>query len=244
METKDTSNQKPVYVQEVVAHQNKDEINLVDLALVVVRRKILVLVIISITLVAGLITAKYNSEAISHNYSTTIKIGSVGSHVVTNQIIPLESPETLLGKIKHNFIPQVLNEYDGSYEIAANIPKNSHLIFLQVASKNEKDLIPIELLNKITQKVEQDHNKIFTSIKNRLDASLKKVDVDDYIGQLATLQQTYVVSEPIKSVTSTSKFSNKTIILIALFAGIFLAVFAAFFADFWCKVTDKISEEN
>jgi len=154
---------------------------------------------------------------------------------------PLETPETLLVKINHSFIPLALNEFQVPISIKASVPKKSEVVLLTATAQDSDDKTPIELLNRLAQIIEQDQNKIYASIKNNLASNLKPVSLEAFAAQTASLQKTYTVSAPIKSAAD-SKPGNKLILAISLFAGVFLGIFAAFFAEFWAKVREAQKE--
>ena len=222
---------RPAFTKEPPAYIAHDEISLVDITLVLLRRKALIAIVLGLSIIVGILATTLTSNRLS--YTTTIKIGT---HIIDNKVVPLETPETLLVKINHSFIPQVLNEFPTPVSINASVPKKSEVILLTAtAAQDSDDKTPIVLLNRLAKIIEQDQNKIFASIKDNLTNHLKPVSLEAFATQTASLQKTYRVSAPIKSSAASSP-SNKVILAISLFAGVFLGVFAAFCAEFWTKV--------
>lgn len=232
LENNNLAELRPAFTREAPTYTAHDEISLVDLTLVLLRRKMLIAIVLGLSIIVGIIATTLASNHSS--YTTTIKIGT---QIIDNEVEPLETPETLLVKINHSFIPQVLNESQKTYSIKASVPRKSDMILLQISTPISDDEIAVKLLNNLAQKIEQDQNKIYKSIKSNLAANLKPVSIKAFANQTASLQKTYIVSEPVNS-GSGSIISTKVIMITSLFAGLLLGVFTAFFAEFWAKVRE------
>ncbi len=100
-----------------------DEISLVELWLVLVKRWKIVCIIFSLSLTLGVIIAL--STPIKFLFSTTVELAQVNSKLV-------ESIGSVLAKLKHSHIPQVLGtEKDGElFEVEANNPRGSKMLVL------------------------------------------------------------------------------------------------------------------
>lgn len=252
---------KPLYIHDARYSAN-DEITLVDLAMVLVRHKRMIAVITTFIIAIGVTAALFIPK--SYSFSTSIE---TGSQIINGTIIPFESPETLLAKMQHVFIPQILNEQRQSnpedkkkYKIKASIPKSSVIIVLEIkGSKDEADLMTA-LLQKITRQAIQDHQRIYDAVKKNLVAlneqaktellaldqnkdnveekmHLLKGRIEILESQLANLRNTREILPPMKSIEPTGT-SKKLIVIISAFAGIFLGVISAFLADFSSKVRE------
>ena len=258
---------KPVYIHEA-SYSTEDDISLLDLALVLVKRKKLISLIFTGFIVLGIAAALLTPK--KYNYSISLEIGS---NIISGSIKPFESPETLLAKIQHVFIPQALNEQRQTspedktkYKITASIPKSSAIIVLEVkGTEDEADFLK-SLLQRITQKAIFDHSRIYNSIRDNVASRLKQTTTelemlkktDDnetevatqqnlielYSSQLANLRETREILPAMKSTEPTGT-SRKLIVIIAAFAGISLGVFSAFFAEFIATVreTGKQNED-
>jgi uncharacterized protein involved in exopolysaccharide biosynthesis len=220
-------------------------------------------VIISLGVIAALSTPK------SYTFTTSIEIGS---QIIGGTIKHFESPETLLAKTQHVFIPQVLNEQRQTnpenkdrYKITASIPKSSVIIVLEIKGTEDKAEILKSLLQNITQKAIIDHNRIYDSVRKNIASrltqatselqTLKKSNdneteittlqnlVETYSSQLANLRKTREILPPMKSIEPTGT-SRKLIVIIAAFAGVFLGVFSAFFAEFIAKIKEKTQADS
>ena len=256
---------KPVYIHEA-NYSADDEISLIDLAMVLVNRKKLIGLIFIGCIVLGIAAALLIPKI--YTYSTSIEIGS---QIISGTISPFESPETLLAKMQHVFIPQALNEQRQTnpedkkiYKITASIPKSSIIIVLEIkGAENGTDLLK-SLLQNITQKAILDHSRIYDSVRKNITSRLKqatselqilkKTDdneteittqqrlIEVYSSQLANLRETREILPAMKSIEPTGT-SRRLIVIVAAFAGVFLGVFSAFFAEFIAKVRET-SKQN
>ena len=265
MKNNDLQEIKPVYVREA-SYSTEDEISLIDLAMVLVKRKKLISLIFTGFIVLGIAAALLIPK--KYTYSTSIEIGS---QIINEAIKPFESPETLLAKIQHVFIPHELNEQRQTnpedvkkYKITASIPKNSVIIVLEVkGNEDEADLLT-GILQNISQQAIFDHSRIYNSVRKNIASRLnqtttelemlKKTEgnktevatqqnlIELYSSQLANLRETRDILPAMKSLEPTGT-SRKLIVIITAFAGVFLAVFSAFFAEFVAKVREA-SRQN
>jgi LPS O-antigen subunit length determinant protein (WzzB/FepE family) len=256
---------KPIYIHES-SYSTEDEINLLNLAIMLVRRKKMVLAITIFISAAGIILALMTPK--SYTFSTSIEIGS---QIIEDSIEPFESPETLLAKIQHVFIPQTLRkqrqanpENKGEYKITIDIPKDSVIITLKVKGTEENADLMINILHKITQQAVLDHSRIYNAIKknvtsqinlatDEVEALRKSNDkaelvnqqniIEAYRSQITNLRMTREISPPMKSLEPTG-FNQKLIIVLSIFLGLFIAVLSVFFAEFASKVRMTIKENK
>lgn len=245
------------------AHQvnfsTNDEINLTDLALILIRRKTLVLIIFISVLVASIIFSVLTPRA--YTYSTTIE---VGSQIINGSLKPLESAHTLVAKIEYNYIPLILNQLKQSdsknktiYRVKSSVLKSSNIALLEIKGTEAESETLIAILEKASQQAVQDHTRIYQSIKSSLEAQLKQRTADlkflkksnnnetEIISnrahiealslQLANLRNTKQIQTPIRSIEPTS-ISKTLTIIISAFAGILLGIFIAFVTEFVVKI--------
>ena len=266
MKNNDLQDLKPVYIHET-SYSTENEISLIDLAMVLVNRKKLIIQIFTVFVILGIAAALLIPK--KYSYSTSIEIGS---QIIDGSVKSFESPQTLLAKLQHNFIPQTLNEHqlsnpadENKYKIKASVPKNSDIIVLEVkGTKKQADLMK-SLLISTTQQAVLDHSRIFDSVKrnllsqielantkltnlgsgtnNRAEKTSLQSSIEGYSSQLANLRNTREILPPMKSLEA-SGTNRKLIVIIAAFAGLFIAVFAAFFAEFVVKVKEQIKARN
>ncbi len=162
---------QPMVIQDprlVPAYYQEDEISLVDLWLILARRKRLMLFILSIFVIGGAVTAWLSPR--TYTYSTPVEIARNGDAL-------LDAPETALAKLQQSYIPAVLTEnsrQDGSEaEIQASIPKNSALIVLQSEGRREDEAQVRRLHEKVVALLAADHNRVLQQLRDSLDAQLQ-----------------------------------------------------------------------
>ena len=261
MKNKDLQELKPVYIHEIT-NTSDDNISLIDLAIILIKRKILISVIFILFVILGITAALQVTQKFT--YSTSIEIGS---QVFSGSVQSFESPQTLLAKLEHSFIPQVLIEYqqhnpgsEKKYKIKASAPKESNIVILEIDGNEEQFEKINKLLHNVSQKVLLDHSRIYESVKvnlltqievteNKLSnikngaenlaekASLESSIKSSY-AQLAMLNNTRVILPPMKSLEPIGS-GRLIIVIIASVSGLFIGVFTAFFAEFAAKVKER-----
>lgn len=266
MKNNDLQQLKPIYIHDF-NHASDDEISLVNLMAALLRRKLLIVTIVIITLSSGLAFALLTPRT----YTSSVII-EVGTQLIDGSIQTFERPAALLAKLQYSYIPQVLSEHrqsnpddKGKYKIKSSVPKGSNIILTESNGNEDQTDTLNNLLQVISQKAIQDHTHIFESIKKDLESRLEQAniklellknrdgddtEVSNVLGnieslktQVSNLRNTRIVLQPMKSLEPTGT-SRKVIVIISLFAGIGIGVFAAFFADFWLKVQGRINEEG
>ena len=97
--------QVPVKIPEYIYPE--DEINLMDLWLILVKHKKVFWSIFSAIVILGLIVALI----IPRKYSITSAI-SIGQTIQDDQMVLLESPETVKAKLENALVPKILSQYE------------------------------------------------------------------------------------------------------------------------------------
>ena len=149
----------------------EDEISLIDLWLVLVRRKKLLIAIFAVIVVIGLVLAFVIPK--KYSFSTSIEIGS---RVIQDRVQPIESPETLLAKIQESYIPFVQLQYRNQdqsdekiYRISARVPKGSQLVVLESNGVESVSEIYKDLQQRVVNEVKKDHKRIIEVIRKELE---------------------------------------------------------------------------
>ena len=166
---------KPIEVkpnqQNIPPYYYEDEISLIDLWLVLVRRKKLLFTIFLLIVVLGLALAFVTPK--KYGYSTSIEIGS---RVIQDRVQPIESPETLLAKIQESYIPFVQLQYRNQnendeeiYKISARVPKGSQLVVLESKGVESVSEIFKDLQQRVVNEVKKDHKRIIEVIRKELE---------------------------------------------------------------------------
>jgi capsular polysaccharide biosynthesis protein len=167
--------QRRVY-EEYPPYYVEDEISLIDLWLVLVKRKKLLLAVFAACTLLGLITAFVLPK--QYNYTTSIEIGS---RIVRDDIRPIEEPQTLLAKVQESYIPLVQHEYltnhpedDNVYKLSARIPKGSEIVVLQSKGAEEHATAFITLQQGVVDKVKKDHQRIVDVLRKEAEIERNK----------------------------------------------------------------------
>lgn len=266
MKNNNLKESNPVYIQEAV-YSNDDEISLTDLAIILIRRRRLISIIVICFIALGVATALLITK--KYAYSTSLEIGS---QLISGSVEYFESPETLLAKLQHGFIPQTLNNHLADqkdrkkYKINADIPKDSVIVVLKTKGTVEESAVASKLLTNIINKAIQDHKRIYDAVKNNLiaqknhtelelaalDTTLENVDEKELLlrskltaleSQLANLRSTRVIVPPLKSIEPVSISRTLLVIAVAVIST-FLAIITAFIAEFISTVKERDRENN
>ena len=156
----------PTHEQNLLPHLYEsgyeDEINLVDLCVVLVKRRILVAVVVALCVLTGmmfalLIPAKYQ-------YSTSIELGT---RLGGESVVVIESPETLLAKIQESYIPLARQQYLVEHaavgampKTEARIPKGSQIIVLSSKGAERDGVAHKAVQQAVVNMVKTDHKRI------------------------------------------------------------------------------------
>ena len=260
MKDSDQKEFKPVYIQTIDCASN-DEINLVDIARILARRK--KLIAITVMLLIGLATATIFLKPKTYTYTASIEIGT---QMMDGNIHPLESPQALLAKISNIFIPLSLKKQrlsnptnTTSYKIDVYTPDNSLIVIMKIqGGDDEADKIK-SLLQDVSQKSVRSLNSIYESIKHHIQSQLDQTSaelrllkntndneteiavklslIDKYSSQLSTLRDTHEILPASQSIEPTG--TTRTLMLaIAIIISVLLGIFSAFFAEFVAKVKE------
>jgi len=174
--------------------QNDDEISLIDLWLVLVKRRSLFLSLVLFALLAGISMVLVLPKAF--NYSTAIEIGGI-SHNNNGSLIYVEDPSSVLAKINQSYIPYVTKtyleknpEFEEAPEIKAKLEKNSNIIYMNVKGPEKNKNTYIQLLSSIVDAVKQDHKRLsFLKVKS---LQLSKKQVESEIIRLKNQEQLFL----------------------------------------------------
>lgn len=196
---------KPTHAVPVPAYYvetNKDdEISLVDLFLVLRRRKAAILLtLLACTALAVVAIFFFGSEKIT--YTTSIKIGGKPQ---------IEPNSVALTKLREIYIPITKgaisgNEALSTLKINARAPENSDLVVIETQTRDENRELVKQLHKLVAERLVADHNKQLsqnkTAIENqieRLRLTLESLKSSTYLTTLrndvATLRQRYLDSE-------------------------------------------------
>lgn len=179
--------------------QHDDEISLVDLWLVLARRKKLIWVITALCLIAGAMLGATQPK--KYKFTTTLEVGRLAFNATGDQL--LESPEAVLAKIKESFIPTVLEQYgrergDNAYAIklTADVPKGSQLVVLEGEGVVDAASAILSLHTQIAALVRKSQTERYTSEQKRVANKIEAIEIE-----LRGLQQPGVLESRARDLT-------------------------------------------
>jgi len=237
-----------------------DEINILDLLIVIVKRKNLFFIILLLCSLLGASFALYKPQVFV--FSSYIEIGIMTQG---GGFTPIEEPATVLEKINLVYAPLVVAQYletnsdkNSIPELAVSLVKESSIIELTIKGIEDKKEIYFNFLNQISDKVTQQHKqKISVSFKNlellkskiednvaKLDSQrgltdeekfrLKKAYDTELAGveiKMVNSKETKVIVKPMQSIKPVGQ-KKELIMIVSIVAGVFLALFAVFVFEF------------
>lgn len=167
-------NQPPMPSGNPVYIYPEDETSLIDLWLIVTKRKQVFWSVFGFFIVAGLILSLTKANQNQYEVTTVIEIGAI---VQEDSLIPLESSGSVKAKLEEAFIPKILykNNADRKHEkIKASIPTNSGIIVLKGKATEEtiKDMTAIQ--TEIITALTHDHDRILRVHRAKITDSLLK----------------------------------------------------------------------
>jgi len=155
-----------------------DEISLVDLAKVIVRRKKTIYLVFTLSVLIGLAAAFLLPK--TYSYTTTIEIGQ---SIDNGRVRLIDEPQTLLVKINKTYIPlaqQAYFEQDTDAKdilnIKSDVPKKSQIIVITgKGTEDQQDMF--ESIGKdIVSKIKDDHGRLLKVLKKRYESQLLSID--------------------------------------------------------------------
>lgn len=165
------SNNPPVQDKSPPANYYEDEISLIDLWLVLVRRRAVLMVVVIASLAAGLLYA-FSTQRM-YQYSTSIEIGT---RVNDSALAMIESPQALLAKIEETYIPLVRQNLFAAETgqksvpaLKARIPKGGEIIVINSQGTEEKMATHVSLQQAVMEQVSKDHSRMINVIRKELE---------------------------------------------------------------------------
>ncbi len=160
-----------------------DEISLVDLWLVLVKRRNILLAIILAFLAAGVTFAVI--KPVVYKYSAVLQIGLVSSIAADVKGADyIETPTNVLQKLTSSYIPLVLTEYleqhpdkKSAPRVKASIAKKSDLITIETRGQEMDSLAFQNIINNIIGYIQKDHQPQMDITRGRLDSSLQRAEI-------------------------------------------------------------------
>ena len=154
-----------------------DEISLIDIWLVLVRRKRVIMA--ALLLGGGLATAVALLVPPSYRFFTTVALGQLtlknGGEI---KILPLDSPQNALAKFQDAYIPRVQAKWVAKNpdargcKLTAKIPKGSNLVMVEARASEKDGSTCLQLIGDAAQALVRDHDRMLAPVKARLSAQL------------------------------------------------------------------------
>jgi len=155
----------------------EDEISLIDLWLVLAKRKKVFFFIVLLSLVVGFLFVF--SKPLVYEFSTSIEVGTQPTN--GRGEVAIESTQTTLAKLQEGYIPLVLAshyanspEWTEAIDIKASVAKGSGIIRLSVSGSERDAEIYKRLLSDVVEKIKADHKRVSSLVVNDLQLGIKK----------------------------------------------------------------------
>ena len=149
-----------------------DEIRLVDVWLVLSRRRFTIAALILVSIAIGFAYALFAPH--SYAYTTIIEIGTNGR----NELI--EPLDTARAKVVEGYVAQALQEHlkvhpgdRARYGIKAEVPKNSQVLVLRSEGTAENERVYATLHNAVADRLRSDHLRIQNALRRGLETQLE-----------------------------------------------------------------------
>lgn len=161
----------------MMERSSEDEISLIDLWLILVKRKKIFFYFTIISLVVGLFFS-FSRPAI-YEYSTSIEVGTRPTGGRGEVVI--EPVQTTLAKLEEGYIPLILASYNDNstdqtkaIDIKATAAEGSGIIRLSATGAVRDEGIYVRLLSNVVEKIKADHQRVSSLIENNLQLAVKK----------------------------------------------------------------------
>jgi capsular polysaccharide biosynthesis protein len=164
----------PPHSEPVYPNPIEEEISLIDVWLVLVRRRTLVLACTVLGSIAGLAFILIFPP--KYIYTTTIEIGT---KIINGEVSPIESQDSVRAKVEERYIPLVLQEHQHSlaeeeqdYKIEVKAPKNSQIIVLTSEGREDEEQAQKALHRAVVEMIQGDHRRISNVLRKNLEAKI------------------------------------------------------------------------
>ncbi|MDH5474028.1 MAG: Wzz/FepE/Etk N-terminal domain-containing protein [Gammaproteobacteria bacterium] len=173
------------------AADSNDEISLLDLWLVLIKRKNVFLGVLIVFVLSGLFFAVLKPD--TYGFSTSIEIGT---KIQAGDFEYIESPASVFEKINKVYIPLIISkmltkypDLDRNMIIDASLGKGSAIISLNVKGREDDQSVYFEILANVAKSIAQDHQRIF--LIERKEIELQKNKINNQISALKEKAELY-----------------------------------------------------
>lgn len=148
-----------------------DEISLVDLGLILWRRRLAVIATALTVTALGILIALALPK--DYAYTTTLELGS---RIEDGKTVPIEPPDAALAKVTESYIPLARQRYldlhqdqKRRFRVAARVPKGGQVIVLEAEGPEADAPVYRELQQQIAAALIADHDRIYTVLRNGME---------------------------------------------------------------------------
>lgn len=189
--------QAPPVQQKFPEYRYEDEISLIDLFQVLLRRWVLIVVVIVACLSIGLLYA-FNKPVL-YEYTSSIDIGYFlkESELNGQEQVLIEQPNVLLAKIKDKYIPLAIQAYLSSRsdfedvpDVQAQLASSSQIISLSSKGTKEDAEINRSLHQAVLENVQKNHQETFALLTQKVELQQlqEKADLNELKNELELIQ--------------------------------------------------------
>jgi uncharacterized protein involved in exopolysaccharide biosynthesis len=151
----------PQYVYPPMMYPQGDEINLLDIWRILVKRKKLIVAICLLITLMGIAYAILKPTI--YAYSTAVEIGSIS---VGGKETPVDETNNAASKVKELYVNSVLTDFyrdnpnaEKDLLIDVSVPKNSEILMIGSKCSEEEAMLYRQLINKVSTKLVNDHSE-------------------------------------------------------------------------------------
>ncbi|MEE2840300.1 MAG: hypothetical protein VYC91_07180 [Acidobacteriota bacterium] len=152
---------------------SEDEVTLVDLWIILIKRKVRIGAVVAMTLLAGIVSFFFSGTKPQQQYqfSTTIELGQM-----PDQGWVFDSPSTALAKVVEAYIPLSRQELEteGWSVPAVQAKTQGELVVLKTVASSQKQAAHVELLESITQRLLTEHLRVIESYRTGVISELER----------------------------------------------------------------------
>ena len=162
----------------------ENEISLIDLWLLIVKRKRLFWIIFFLVFAAGLVFPLMRPT--THEITSVIEIGHI---LRKDELVPLESPETTMAKLKNAFLPNLLEDYKTDIPLTRfSIPNQSYLVIMSTETIASGMDHAKKIHSKLALTLRTEHSRLIRPYRIKLEAAIDMAKI-----KLEELQDTRVI---------------------------------------------------
>lgn len=240
----------------------EDEIGLIDLAAIFVRRRRVFYVVFIIVVFAGLAYALFSSD--KYEYVSLIQLAEHGDGE------PVEQPAAVIATIKYSWLPEVSARFRAEhekklpFEVSAINPEETSLIRLETDAEQKASDLVSNIYTALIKSIKKHQNNLLDAEKKNLQRQIESLDkiidtlkgqqgagqalataIDKRVGLESELEQLRPAYVLVVSRESAHKTGPKRMLIVALavLLGLMMGVFAVFLFEFVGLVKQQVMRD-